>query len=38
VDSGLALGRVEELHLIHNLLQPIVYWAFRETIGSKAID
>jgi hypothetical protein len=37
VDSGLALETVAGLQLIHILLQPIVCWAFRGTIGSKAI-
>ena len=37
VDSGLALERVVGFQLIHNLLQPIVYWAFQGAIGSKAI-
>jgi hypothetical protein len=37
VDSGLAPERVAGFQLIHNLLQPIVYWAFQVTIGSKAI-
>jgi hypothetical protein len=37
VESALALERVAGSQLIHNLLQPIVYWAFQGTIGSKAI-
>jgi hypothetical protein len=36
--SGLALERVAGSQLIHSPTQPIVYWAFQGTIGSKAID
>jgi hypothetical protein len=37
VDSGRALARIAESHLIHNLLEPIVCWAFQGTIDSKEI-